>query len=60
MDRWSDKMLVSLERSKVEVHLFSKYVDDVNLVVDIIPKGWAWVRRDQGEGYQLRWSEERA
>ena len=53
MDRWSDKMLVSLERSKVEVHLFSKYVDDVNLVVDIIPKGWAWVRREQGEGYQL-------
>ena len=50
MDRWSDRILESLEGQNIEVHIFYKYVDDVNLAVDIIPKGWVWITRTDTEG----------
>ena len=40
MDRWKDKMLVAIERMKLEVYLFTKYVDDIDMAISIVPEGW--------------------
>ena len=40
MDSWAQEIRSSLKRSKLELYLLSKYVDDVSIVSDIIPKGY--------------------
>ena len=53
MDRWAWDMEASLRASKVEIFLFCKYVDDVNLATSIIPLGYAW-KEAQVEGEKVR------
>ena len=50
-------ILLSLEIIKVKVYLFTKYVDDVNLAVSLVPRGWSLEVSDK-ENRKLMWSEE--
>ena len=57
MDRWEENMLEAIRRMELEIYLFTKYVDDVNMAVSIIPEGWSW-EKDWEEGWKLTWKEE--
>ena len=46
-----------LEKIKVEVYIFTKYVDDTNIAVSVIPKGWLW-RKHPVDDWTLIWDEE--
>ena len=43
MDHWASLFLCSLQDSGVKVWAFMKYVNDVNIVLDIIGMGWRWM-----------------
>ena len=49
--------MATLERMRIEVYLFTKYVDDVNIAILIIPKGWYWTKEGE-EKWKLIWREE--
>ena len=38
------------------VYLMAKYVDDINVVTSLIPKGYRWKKQDRK--WKLKWSEE--
>ena len=48
MDRWSDLIQKSLQRSKVKLFHVAKYGDDIDVVTDIIKEGYRW--QENGEG----------
>ena len=56
MDKWEKLMKESLAKNLVEIYLFGKYVDDVNLATSLIAKGYSW---SDGPDRRLVWSEER-
>ena len=39
MDRWAEKFIEILQSNGVEIHVLKKYVDDVNLVTEVLKKG---------------------
>ena len=45
MDRLDRELTTVLELAKVEIYLFSKYDDDINLATSVIPKGWSWTKK---------------
>ena len=51
MDHWVSRFLTSLQDSGVKVWAIMKYVDYVNIVIDILEPGWRWV------GGCLAWNE---
>ena len=51
MDHWVMMFLKGLQDSDIKVWAFMKYVDDVNIVVDIVAEGWRWVNGN------LEWEE---
>ena len=62
MDRWSDLMTRSMEVSRVECYMLSKYVDDIDLATSTIPKGHSWIETDGDrrlEFSQERWERDR-
>ena len=56
MDRWESKLRNSLSLSEVELYLFGKYVDDVNLATSVVQKGYRWKETESGR--KLVWSED--
>ena len=42
MDVWADRLARKLEDNNVLLYMLAKYVDDINLVAQIIPRGFAW------------------
>ena len=42
MDRWARIFLGHLSAGEVEVYMLKKYVDDINLVMAILERGWHW------------------
>ena len=57
MDRWSRQFKETVLDSGTQLHMLEKYVDDVNLVLDIIAQGYGWVR-DKGKEIFM-WTEDR-
>ena len=57
MDRWAQDSKATLSRTKVEVYMLAKYVDDVNVAIGIIQKGWRWKESEQGRK-KLEYSQE--
>ena len=51
IDRWEERMLNAMNRIRLEVYLFTKYVDDVNMAVSTVPEGWIW--KAEIGGWQL-------
>ena len=52
MDHWASMFLTSLQDSGIKVWAMIKYVDDVNIVLDILEAGWRW------SGGCLEWRDE--
>ena len=46
-------MLTAIDRMRLEVYLFTKYMDDVNMEVSTVPEAWMW--KAETDGWQLRW-----
>ena len=59
MDIWSDQIRRSLLKSKIEVFLFAKYVDDVDVATKVIKEGYRW-EETGGGALELVFSEEAA
>jgi len=57
MDRWEERMMLEIERMKLEIYLFTKYIDDINLALSVVPPGWRWEQHVSGE-WILEWSRE--
>ena len=58
IDRWSRMFCNRLRQVEIPVYLIKKYVDDVNLAVGLLEKGWKWERQETGE-LSLVWTQER-
>ena len=58
MDRWAHNFLELLKDNKVTVFMLKTYVDDVNLVIQILRKGCFW-EKEQAGTIMLKWSKER-
>ena len=56
MDVWADKLARKLEDNAVVLYMLAKYVDDINLVAQVIPRGFSW--QDVGGSLELVWSQE--
>ena len=50
--------LERLGQAEIDVHLFKKYVDDVNLCLSILEEGWFWERREKNRLPELVWTQE--
>ena len=44
MDVWADRLAKNISSKDVTVLMLAKYVDDNNLVLHFIPKGYQWIR----------------
>ena len=51
MDHWAAMFLCALQDSGIKIWAMMKYVDDVNVVLDIVVPGWRWM-----EG-SMQWNE---
>ena len=51
MDEWADRLEDLLGRNGIKVRMIKKYVDDVNVVTDCLPRGCYW---EEGEDTQIR------
>ena len=40
MDLWMDLVTQTLEENEVVVYLMTKYVDDINVAISLIPRGY--------------------
>ena len=49
--------MANLDNSRIEVYLFKKYVDDVNLALSLTRPGVAWERDLDGKMH-LVWTQE--
>ena len=45
MDVWMDRMSVVLEENNIKVYMMRKNVDDINLVTELIKKGYQKARK---------------
>ena len=52
MDSWMVMFLVRLDDAGFHLWAIMKYVDDINVVCDMVDRGWRW------EGARLAWKEE--
>ena len=64
MDVWADRLAGSLRRNDVTLLMLAKYIDDINLVLQAIPKGYEWVREAEKVGkkeggLKLMWTQSR-
>ena len=59
MDRWSQGFLELMKASNISLDMISKYVNDVNLALRAIARGYFWLRTRVGgkQGLKLCWSE---
>ena len=59
MDRWATRFRKAMKEGKLEEFLLEKYVDDVNLVTQILEEGWSWTGKiGRKEELKLTWSQE--
>ena len=52
------KFTQTLQQGEINVYLLKKYIDDVNLAIGLLEKGWKWVRQTLGR-VELEWTQER-
>ena len=52
MQHWESKFRQLAEENHLEIYMFAWYVDDVNLIMKSLGKGWRW------NGIKLEWREE--
>ena len=45
MNRWARSFILMLRQAEITIHLLKKNVDDVNLAVGLLEKGWGWARQ---------------
>ena len=57
MDVWADLLHHNLERNNIVVYLLTKYVDDINVALAPIPKGFYW-DKTEGKAWKLTWTQE--
>ena len=58
MDVWADRLATCLESNDIGMWMLAKYVDDINTVLSIIPKGNRWKKDPDFARWRLEWSEE--
>ena len=58
MDVWADRLATCLASNKVMLHMLTKYVDDINTVMSLIPKGSHWLKKANYYEWKLVWDEE--
>ena len=58
MDCWARKFLANLDKNKVMIYMFKKYVDDVNMAMAIMAPGLSWEREPDGD-MRLVWTDEK-
>ena len=56
MDHWASLYLTKMTDSGVKVHMFAKYVDDVNVVNEMLQLGSRW--RNDGVEWSEEWRQE--
>ena len=42
MDLWMDLVTQTLEENEVVVYLIVKFVDEINVAISLIPRGYGW------------------
>ena len=42
MDEWASAFMVKMEQQGLELHIIAKYVDDVNMLMVMMPMGSRW------------------
>ena len=47
-----------LQQGEMNVYLLKMYVDDLNLAIGLLEKGWRWMRETFGR-VELEWTQER-
>ena len=52
-----DLVTQTLEENEVVVYLMTKYVDDINVAISLIPRGYGWEK--EGRKWRLKWSAKR-
>ena len=52
MDKWASMFRNNLEKAKIQEYLMEKYVDDVNIMTEIIDIGWAWKKENREMVFQ--------
>ena len=57
MDFWMDLVTQTLEENDVVVYLMTKYVDDINVAISLIPRGYWWEKK--GRKWKLKWFAKR-
>ena len=57
MDLWMDLVTQTLEENEVVVYLMTKYVDDINVAISLIPRGYGWEKK--GRKWKLKWFAKR-
>ena len=57
MDRWARMFRKALKEANIEEHMIEKYVDDVNLVFEMIAQGYGW--SSVGGKEIFSWTEDR-
>ena len=59
MDTWADLLAIHLEGSGIILYLLAKYVDDINLTVSYIEKGYSWMEEQDVSGKKKNINMER-
>ena len=52
-----DLVTQTLEENEVVVYLMTKYVDDINVAISLIPRGYGWEK--EGRKWKLKWFAKR-
>ena len=60
MDVWYDKLVEALRSNEITLLMLAKYVDDLNMVLRSIPRGYRWEKDREctgpGTNLKLIWS----
>ena len=47
MDQWAAEFLVKTQDANINLHMFTKYVDDVNVILSMLKKGTRWSQENE-------------
>ena len=57
MDKWAQLFMERMTQAEIIVYLIKKYVDDVNICMEMIEPGWSWTKQKTGLPV-LEWTKE--
>ena len=58
MQIWEDKMIMMMKENKIDVYMFRKYVDDVNIILEALGMGVRWCDNEKRMKWMQEWEEE--